>query len=120
MRNDVMQIFTATPHKKQVMMFSATMSEDIKPICRKFLQNPFEVSIDEEKKLTLHGLKQYIVNLTEEQKTRKLHDILDAIQFNQVIIFVNRVDRAKALNKILNQNAFPSVCIHARMPQEER
>lgn len=120
MRNDVMQIFTATPHQKQVMMFSATMSDEIKPICRRFLQNPFEVFIDEEKKLTLHGLKQYIVKLTEDQKTRKLHDILDAIQFNQVIIFVNRVERAKALNKILNKSGFPSVCIHARMQQEER
>lgn len=115
MRNDVMQIFTETPHQKQVMMFSATMSEEIKPICRKFLQNPTEVFIDDERKLTLHGLKQYTVKLTEEQKTRKLHDILDAIQFNQVIIFVNRVERAKALNKILNQSGFPSVCIHARM-----
>jgi len=39
MRGDVQQIFKATPHNKQVMMFSATMSTDVKGICRKFMKN---------------------------------------------------------------------------------
>ena len=39
MRKDVQQIFKATPHEKQVMMFSATLSKDIRPVCRKFTQN---------------------------------------------------------------------------------
>lgn len=39
MRRDVQAIFKATPHEKQVMMFSATLSKEIRPICRKFTQN---------------------------------------------------------------------------------
>jgi ATP-dependent RNA helicase UAP56/SUB2 len=57
MRSDVQTIFKATPHQKQVMMFSATMSPDVKNICRKFMKNQFEIFIDNEGKLTLHGLK---------------------------------------------------------------
>lgn len=120
MRRDVQKIFVQTPHQKQVMMFSATMDKEIRPICRKFMQDPFEVFIDDETKLTLHGLQQYTVKLTEQQKTRKLHDLLDALLFNQVIIFVNGVERAKALNSVLLESGFPSVCIHSRMEQEER
>jgi ATP-dependent RNA helicase UAP56/SUB2 len=120
MRRDVQKIFVKTPHQKQVMMFSATMDKEIRLICKKFMQDPFEVFIDDETKLTLHGLQQYIVNLTEKDKTRKLHDLLDALLFNQVIIFVNGVDRAKALNSVLVESSFPSVCIHSRMEQEER
>jgi ATP-dependent RNA helicase UAP56/SUB2 len=120
MRRDVQNIFVKTPHQKQVMMFSATMDKEIRPICKKFMQNPFEVFIDDETKLTLHGLQQYIVKLTESAKSRKLHDLLDALLFNQVIIFVNGVDRAKALNSVLVESGFPSVCIHGRMEQEER
>ncbi len=37
MRRDVQKIFKLTPHNKQVMMFSATLSEEIRPICRKFM-----------------------------------------------------------------------------------
>lgn len=39
MRRDVQEIFRATPHQKQVMMFSATLSQEIRPICKKFMQN---------------------------------------------------------------------------------
>jgi ATP-dependent RNA helicase UAP56/SUB2 len=39
MRNDIQQIFVKTPHNKQVMMFSATMPEELKKDCKKFLQN---------------------------------------------------------------------------------
>ena len=39
MRKDVQDIFRATPHSKQVMMFSATLSKEIRPVCKKFMQN---------------------------------------------------------------------------------
>lgn len=39
MRRDVQEIFRNTPHGKQVMMFSATLSKDIRPVCKKFMQD---------------------------------------------------------------------------------
>ena len=39
MRRDVQDIYKATPHGKQVMMFSATLSKEIRPICKKFMQD---------------------------------------------------------------------------------
>lgn len=39
MRRDVQDIFRMTPHEKQVMMFSATLSKEIRPVCRKFMQD---------------------------------------------------------------------------------
>lgn len=44
-----------------------------------------EVYVDDEAKLTLHGLQQYYVRLKENEKNRKLLDLLDALEFNQVI-----------------------------------
>ena len=38
MRRDVQTIFMATPHEKQVMMYSATLDKEIRPVCRKFCQ----------------------------------------------------------------------------------
>ena len=76
--------------------------------------------MDDESKLTLHGLQQYYVKLTEAQKNRKLNDLLDALEFNQVVIFVNGVRRAKELNKLLNECNFPSMAIYGGLEQEER
>ncbi|KAJ1951106.1 Suppressor of the cold-sensitive snRNP biogenesis mutant brr1-1 [Linderina macrospora] len=120
MRRDVQDIFLATPHNKQVLMFSATLSKEIRPVCKKFMQDPREIFVDDEAKLTLHGLQQYYVTLTEKDKNRKLSDLLDSLEFNQVVIFVKSVSRAKLLNKLLNSCNFPSICIHSGMPQEER
>ena len=39
MRRDVQNIFRMTPHEKQVMMFSATLSKEIRPVCKKFMQD---------------------------------------------------------------------------------
>ena len=39
MRKDVQDIFRATPHNKQVKMFTATLSKEIRPVCKKFMHN---------------------------------------------------------------------------------
>lgn len=43
-----------------------------------------EVFVDDETKLTLHGLQQYYVKLKDNEKNRKLFDLLDVLEFNQV------------------------------------
>ncbi|KAK5792756.1 hypothetical protein PVK06_033875 [Gossypium arboreum] len=120
MRRDVQEIFKMTPHDKQVMMFSATLSKEIRPVCKKFMQDPMEIYVDDEAKLTLHGLVQHYIKLSELEKNRKLNDLLDALDFNQVVIFVKSVNRAAELNKLLVECNFPSICIHSGMSQEER
>merc|ERR1712100_823584 len=120
MRKDIQQIFMETPKKKQVMMYSATMSPDVRVICKKFMQDPHEISVDEDSKLTLHGLLQYYTKLSEKEKNRKLNDLLDALEFNQVVIFVKSVQRATALDKLLVECSFPSIAIHSGLKQEER
>lgn len=120
MRRDLQEIFRATPHQKQVMMFTATLSATSRPVCKKFMQNPLEVFVDDEAKLTLHGLQQHYVKLQENEKNRKLNDLLDTLEFNQVVIFVRSVQRANELNRLLVECKFPSICIHSHMAQDER
>lgn len=120
MRRDVQDIFRSTPHEKQVMMFSATLSKEIRPVCKKFMNDPMEVYVDDDTKLTLHGLRQHFVNLKEAEKNRKLFDLLDALEFNQVVIFVKSVQRCIALNQLLKDQNFPSIDIHRSMNQKER
>ena len=38
MRKDVQDIFKATPHEKQVMMFSATLNTEMRTVCKKIMQ----------------------------------------------------------------------------------
>merc|ERR1711939_758118 len=120
MRRDVQDIFRNTPTNKQVMMFSATLSQNTRPICKKFMRNPLEIYVDDETKLTLHGLQQFYCQLSEAEKNRRLNDLLDSLEFNQVIIFVKSTLRATELDKLLRECNFPSVAVHSGVSQEER
>ena len=95
---------------------------------------PLEIYVDDETKLTLHGLQQYFLKLEEREKNRKLNDLLDNLEFNQVrrqhyhpnmnnakvCIFVKSVPRATQLDALLQECNFPSICIHSGLAQPER
>ena len=55
------------------------------------MRNPTEVLIENDSKLTLHGLKQFYVELKADEKIKKLMDLIDNLDFNQIIIFVKSV-----------------------------
>lgn len=109
-----------TKVKRQVMMFTATLNDDIKNTCRLFLRNPLEIMVDGEAQLTLHGLTQYIVRLPEAEKNRQLNELLDTLDFNQVVIFVKSIKRATELEKLVKFAGFPCMTIHSGLPQDER
>jgi len=119
MRKDVQTILLKTPRDKQVMMFSATLDATIRPTCKKFTKNALEVFIDDDSKLTLHGLQQYSVDLPENKKNRRLTQLLDDLEFNQVIIFVKDVKRCIELSNLLRENNFPTIAVHGGIKKQE-
>ncbi|KAI8432704.1 hypothetical protein MSG28_013667 [Choristoneura fumiferana] len=111
MRRDVQEIFRNTP---------MVNNKEIRPVCKKFMQDPMEVYVDDEAKLTLHGLQQHYVKLKENEKNKKLFELLDVLEFNQVVIFVKSVQRCIALAQLLTDQNFPAIGIHRNMTQDER
>jgi len=62
----------------------------------------------------------FFVELQESEKNQKLVDLLDELEFNQLVIFVKSVSRATELNKLLVQCNFPSICIHSGLKKTRR
>lgn len=120
MRKQVQTIYTQMKHQKQVMMFSATLSDSTKKICKMYMKDPFEYYIDNDSKLNLHGLQQYFVKLDEREKNQKLMNLLDDLEFNQVIVFTSKRERAMFLNNIISKESFPSCACYSSMPMPER
>jgi len=121
MRAKVQKIFFKTPREgRQVMMLSATFSPASRELSQKFTTNALEIFIDNEEKLRLEGLQQYYCQREENQKNVKLLELLDNLQFNQVIIFVKSTQRCRALTAFLTEQNFPTIEIHGGIPQPER
>jgi len=53
-----------------------------------------EVFVDDDSKLTLHGLQQHYVKLKDNEKNRKLFELLDVLEFNQVITLLSSLSKA--------------------------
>jgi len=119
MRADLQKIFLQTPVQKQAMMFSATIDKNLRDVCKKYMYNPIEIFLSDQE-IILHGLTQYYTVVEEKKKTKTLVELLDNVDFQQVIIFVKSPARATELNKILNECNFPSETMHSRMPAQQR
>ncbi|KAL9644518.1 hypothetical protein ABK040_009382 [Willaertia magna] len=124
MRTHVQEIFKKTPKSKQVMMFSATLSDETRSTAKKFMSSDslVEIHVDNQSQLTLHGLQQYYVKLKEEEKNKKLLAILDALEYNQLVIFVRTKYRTEKLEELLSKVGYNNLCstMHSSMTQEER
>ncbi|OQV16527.1 Spliceosome RNA helicase Ddx39b [Hypsibius exemplaris] len=120
MRADVQYIFKATPVRKQVMMLSATLPREIQAVCKNFMQNPEILTVADDCDLTLEKLQQHYLKMVEAEKTKNLMELLDLLEFNQVIVFTNTVVRCLALAELLEKAAFPVIAIHSSMTQEDR
>jgi ATP-dependent RNA helicase UAP56/SUB2 len=120
MRYEVQSVFVKTPRKKQTMMFTATLNERTKQECMRFLDNPFEVKVDEESKLTLYGLKQMYAKVTADSKDSVLEAILNNTQYDQAVVFVGSKESATRIAAVLNAKSFPTVEIHSALDTEKR
>jgi len=56
----------------------------------------------------------------EKKKLETLVGLLNGLPFNQMIIFVNKVDRAKMLSKLLNDKEYSTICTHRDLPTATR
>merc|ERR1712202_79517 len=66
------------------------------------------------------GYDRVSTKLKDSEKNRKLFELLDVLEFNQVVIFVKSVQRCVALAQLLIEQNFPAIAIHRGMGQEER
>ncbi|OSD07575.1 P-loop containing nucleoside triphosphate hydrolase protein [Trametes coccinea BRFM310] len=72
--------------------------------------DPLKIFVDDETELALHGLQQHYMKLEEVQKNRKLNELLDTRELNQVVI--KSVARTNELDKLLVSCNFSSITIH--------
>eukprot|EP01013_Petalomonas_cantuscygni_P021052 TRINITY_DN3999_c0_g1_i1.p2 TRINITY_DN3999_c0_g1~~TRINITY_DN3999_c0_g1_i1.p2 ORF type:complete len:455 (+),score=120.34 TRINITY_DN3999_c0_g1_i1:64-1428(+) len=116
-------LFVRTPRTKQTMMFTATLPEELKKVCKRFLRQAklVEVYVEGDAKLFLHGLEQFYMKVQEDQKIAALFKLLDENRaYNQVMIFVQSGERVKQLTDLMVKNKFPTYGIAGNMETDQR
>jgi len=108
------------PASTRIAFFSATMPPEVTEVAERFLDDPCRILIPPES-VTLDGIKQFYVPLDQEShKFEVLLDILRNMSIAQLIIFVNKRQKAEWLTAAMQDNNFTIECIHGEMDVAER
>lgn len=111
-------IFKFLPEKRQTLMFSATLPENIIKLSAQYLHNPERVAVGETHKPTLN-VKQDIVHTSEENKyVALLQEIENRV--GSIIIFVKTKRGAERLAGKLNKKNLGAEAIHGDLRQRQR
>nr|CAH8832950.1 unnamed protein product [Trichobilharzia regenti] len=110
----------ATKHKyRQTVMFTATMPPAVERLARTYLRRPAMVYIGSAGKPT-ERVEQIVYMVSEQEKRRKLLEILSSGLDPPVIIFVNQKKGADVLAKGLEKLGYSAVVLHGGKGQEQR
>lgn len=116
---EMTRIIGLLPKRRQNLLFSATLSDDIHNINKILLKDPIVIKVEEETK-NLDLIKQFAYMISEEKKGPLLRYIIKKNKIKQVLIFTSSVHRADAVALKLSQNGIDAFAIHSKKSQEAR
>lgn len=104
----------------QICLFSATLPLDVMNTTKYFMNNPLNIFVKKEE-LTLEGIKQYYIPLTNEQyKFDTLCDLYESLSISQAIIYCNTRHKVEWLSQRLKNMDYGVSSIHGEMSFRER
>ncbi|CCK69235.1 translation initiation factor eIF4A KNAG_0C01220 [Huiozyma naganishii CBS 8797] len=119
-KEQIYEIFTMLPPTTQVVLLSATMPRDVLEVTTKFMRSPVRILVKKDE-LTLEGIKQFYVNVEQEQyKYECLTDLYESIAVTQAVIFCNTRRKVEELTQRLTADNFTVSAIYSDLPQQER
>ncbi len=115
---DLHYILARVPNKRQSLMFSATMSEDIRDLAMDQMVDPQELLVSKDEPVLDLTAQQYIV-VGNDLKRDALCTILDTNSAKS-IVFCNAKHRADRLMKKLLACGYSAGAIHGNVAQNKR
>ncbi|MEA3317457.1 MAG: DEAD/DEAH box helicase [Bacteroidota bacterium] len=117
--DEINRIFSLLPKKRQNLLFSATLSDDVSNIKQILLNNPLVVKIEDKKdNIELINQKGYFV--TESRKGPLLRYIIKTNNLNQVLVFTSSTYKADIVAEKLRKNGIEALAIHGKKSQNTR
>ncbi len=120
-RDDIETIlgFSSEDEKRQTIMFSATMSKDIKRIMKQYFTDPEMIKV-EGKAPAADGIEQYIVEARDSMRTEGICRLLDINDYKLALIFCNTKRKCDSLVGEMQSRGYSSDALHGDMSQQVR
>lgn len=118
--DDIMDIASKLPEKRQNLFFSATMPPKIRDLCNEVLHDPASINIAISK--PAEGIQQKAYMAHDDQKVGLVTHILQEKKedLSHVLIFASSIKSVKEIKSALRRVGLPVQDMHSELEQSQR
>ena len=114
----IQKIINILPPKKQTLLFTATLPNNIKKISEKYLNNPVKISVETRENI-LRNIEHNVINIKQVDKYKKLLDELHTRE-GSVLVFMKTKHSSKRIYLKLQKDGISVNAIHGNVRQNKR
>lgn len=116
---DVTRILDMMKDRKNLAMFSATISREVMDISWLYQRDPIEITVEASLE-NKPDINQYRLDVTREEKLDVLKKLMNLGEFDRAMVFCNTKNMSDRLNAMLELANITSKVIHGDIPQKQR
>ncbi|MFW5739058.1 MAG: DEAD/DEAH box helicase [Myxococcota bacterium] len=116
---DVRRVIATLPQRRQTLLFSATMPDDIRDLAGRILSDPVHVAVTPVAS-TAEKIEQSVFFVAKSNKRALLGHVLREPSMNRVLVFTRTKHGANRVVKELTRWAIPAQAIHGNKSQGAR
>lgn len=116
---DIDKILKGVSKNTQIVMFSATLSEDIKKITLAYQKNAVHIQIGKSNS-PIERVRQSFVYVGAKDKKKAFMELMNEYAKDRKIVFCNTKKMTQTVYEMLKDYGFRSIVLHGDMDQKER
>jgi len=116
---DINKIIERLPEQRQNLLFSATISDEVRTLAKRSINNPVEISI-KQNKTSAPKIDQWLVTVDKGNKSALLSHLIKEQQWDQALIFIETKQGAAKLVSQLAKRGIAVESIHGDRTQAVR
>lgn len=117
--HDVKKVITKIPEKRQTLLFSATMPDEIQKLANSILHQPIHVTVTPPS-TTAETIEQWMFYVEKQNKRALLEYLLKNTQADAVLVFTRTKHGADKVVKDLHRAGISAEAIHGNKSQNAR
>lgn len=118
-REDLDTILGKGNENRQTILFSATMSKDIRRIAESYQKNPVFIEIEHET-LTVPEIQQYYIEINDSKKTELLDRLVSSLDTKLGLVFCNTKKKVDELTSSMQMRGYSVEALHGDLRQSAR
>jgi ATP-dependent RNA helicase RhlE len=115
----IRRVLALLPAQRQNLMFSATYSDEIRALSKRFLRDPETIEVSE-RNATADRIEELVYRVPKEHKRHLLAHLIDSGSWQQVLVFTRTKSGANRLAQHLEGSGIRTAAIHGNKSQGAR